>query len=161
MSYREFGDRSSFALGGDGATAHIHVAGIHLTEFDNRPYWPAFLTSVQAAHRQLSTCLNFLKHEREFQGLSVEEAHRSLLDLSSNQSRLQSDLRFANWGPITDGHICFLLPINGTVYASCSELGSAAVASCKLQPYDAATAIGRFLDEAAQPFAAADGCAAR
>jgi hypothetical protein len=161
MSYREFGNRDSFALGGDGTVAHVHVAGIHLTEFDDKPYWPAFLTALRATRQRISECLNFLKYEQQLRGLSAEEAHRAVLDTNSSLSHLHSELRFANWGPTTDGHVCFLLPIYGSMYVSCSALGEKSIASSKLRPYDIADAIGCFLDEAAQPFAAADGFAAR
>lgn len=161
MSYREFGNRGLFALGGDGTVARVHVAGIHLTEFDDKPYWPAFLMSLQATRQRMSKCLNFLKHEQQLRGLSVDEAHRAVLDTKSSLSHLDSELRFANWGPTTDGHVCFLLPIDGAMFVSCSALGASPIACSKVWPYDIADSIGRFLDEAAQPFAAADGSAVR
>ncbi|WP_157667468.1 hypothetical protein [Comamonas serinivorans] len=161
MTLSEFGVRDSFALGRDGETLSLYVAGIHLTEFDDRPYWPAFLTALRGTHRRLASGLNVGKHEQLLSGLSVEDAHWSLLDPNSTFDDLHSELRFANWGPTTDGHVCFLLPINGSLFVSCSEVGSLSVSTAPFQPHDSAVAISQFLAEAAQPFAPADGFAAR
>jgi len=147
MQNQSFGDRESLSIEINGPAVDVFVAGVHITDFDNSPYLPSFVPSLSMAESSLRSCLNFLKYEELFFGMSVDEGYAALRDASQPPFvDAYSQLRFADWGPTTDGYLCFLLPILGNLYIATCEVGGQSVRSVAVQPYSLISTIRQALE---------------
>ena len=116
-----FGDPKSFAFEVHGERVNILIGGQRITERDDSPYLLSFVTQLTSTAEWLRRRLNFLEHESLFNDLSVEDGYRALFDAFVGGNRPALDdairkLRFADWGPVTDAYLTFLIPRWGRLY---------------------------------------------
>jgi len=141
-----FGNKETFALSVATDTVDIHIAGALVTDSDNSPYLPSFVSALQSSERALRSRLNFLTHESLFFGMSVGDAFSALASPSTSAHEVAfNELRFADWGETTDSHLSFLLPVNGRLHVACSLLGGNAVHASVVWPYDIISTINAAL----------------
>ena len=131
------GSRSKLAIEVAADRVAVYVAGRRLTETDDQPYMAAFAASLRATRRRLEACLNYQANEGWFLGKGVDEAYRVLTSADSQlPGSVFDSQRFADWGPITDGHLTFLLPINGKLYLATAAHGDGEIFAAEVNPWD-------------------------
>ena len=134
---KAFGNRSKFAIEVALECVEVYVAGRRLTEVDNQPYMQAFATRIRFTWQHLERCLNFQANEDRFVGMGVDEAYRALASADGELPRGVFDAqRFADWGPITDGYLTFLLPVGGKLYVATAAQSGQQVFAEEVSPWE-------------------------
>jgi hypothetical protein len=127
---KTFGDKATFAfevgerVSGDLRTVNIFIGGRNICCDDNKPYIPQFIGSIARSAEGLKTIDEYLKFERCFSGMTVEEAHefvKSTRDENSENYDIEDDKiylthSFMDWGPTTDNVTSFLLPVENKFF---------------------------------------------
>ncbi len=134
-----FGCKESFAIVvGPPAwpirTVEVWVCGENFSSFDSSAYLPSFASAVEDTGNWLQRQLNFLKHEKHFFDLGVEEAFS--LVASEELPELWTELRLLDWGPTTDAYLCFLLPIRERLFLTCRCNESGLTKGVQVFPYE-------------------------
>lgn len=98
---------------------NIYVAGINISEFDNTVYVPQFRTSLSRAADALKHRIDYARFEPTFFELSLEEAHRMMVE---EQGEVFSACRVLDFGATTDQSLSFLIPHRGRLYLTSQML---------------------------------------